>query len=133
MPQSLILMMPLLTMYANVMGILGGFVVGVTMLDIGAVLASTEHRSTIVPRPHPELVTRRVLVMERLDGFAWDDAAGMRDAGVDTVKVLHDGLVSFMEGAMLAILFMNMFAPFIDHFFVQANIKRRLARNAAAQ
>jgi phospholipid/cholesterol/gamma-HCH transport system permease protein len=30
-------MTPLLTMYANVMGILGGFVVGVTMLDIGAV------------------------------------------------------------------------------------------------
>jgi len=37
------------------------------------------------------------------------------------------------EGMMLAILFMNMFAPFIDHFFVQANIKRRLARNAAVQ
>jgi phospholipid/cholesterol/gamma-HCH transport system permease protein len=34
---ALIIMTPLLTMYANVMGILGGFVVGVTMLDIGAV------------------------------------------------------------------------------------------------
>ncbi|MDX2436982.1 MAG: hypothetical protein QNL88_08040, partial [Acidobacteriota bacterium] len=32
-----------------------------------------------------------------------------------------------------AILFMNMFAPLIDHFVVQANIKRRLARNAAVQ
>jgi len=31
---------------------------------------------------------------------------------------------------MLAILFMNMFAPLIDHFFVQANIKRRVARHA---
>jgi len=40
---------------------------------------------------------------------------------------------AYPEGMMLAILFMNMFAPFIDHFFVQANIKRRLARNAAAQ
>jgi ubiquinone biosynthesis protein len=39
--------------------------------------------------------------MERLDGFAWDDAAGMRLAGVDTQAVLHAGLVSFMEGAML--------------------------------
>jgi Na+-transporting NADH:ubiquinone oxidoreductase subunit B len=28
---------------------------------------------------------------------------------------------------MLAILFMNMFAPLIDHFAVQANIKRRAA------
>lgn len=37
---------------------------------------------------------------------------------------------AYPEGMMLAILFMNMFAPLIDHFFVQANIKRRLARNA---
>jgi phospholipid/cholesterol/gamma-HCH transport system permease protein len=34
---ALILMAPLLTMYANLMGILGGLAVGVTMLDIGAV------------------------------------------------------------------------------------------------
>ena len=40
---------------------------------------------------------------------------------------------AYPEGMMLAILFMNMFAPFIDYFFVQANIKRRLARNAAVQ
>jgi Na+-transporting NADH:ubiquinone oxidoreductase subunit B len=38
---------------------------------------------------------------------------------------------AYPEGMMLAILFMNMFAPLIDHFFVQANIKRRLARNGA--
>lgn len=35
---------------------------------------------------------------------------------------------AFPEGIMLAILFANLFAPLIDHFFVQANIKRRLAR-----
>ena len=40
---------------------------------------------------------------------------------------------AYPEGMMLAILFMNMFAPFIDHFVVQANIKRRLVRNAAGQ
>ena len=38
---------------------------------------------------------------------------------------------AYPEGMMLAILFMNMFAPFIDHFFVQANIKRRLVRHGA--
>jgi Na+-transporting NADH:ubiquinone oxidoreductase subunit B len=38
---------------------------------------------------------------------------------------------AYPEGMMLAILFMNMFAPLIDHFVVQANIKRRLARSAA--
>jgi Na+-transporting NADH:ubiquinone oxidoreductase subunit B len=39
---------------------------------------------------------------------------------------------AYPEGMMLAILFMNMFAPLIDHFVVQGNIKRRLARSAAA-
>ena len=36
---------------------------------------------------------------------------------------------AFPEGMMLAILFANLFAPLIDHFVIQANIKRRLARN----
>ena len=71
------------------------------MLDIARVLAETDQRATIVPRPHPTLVTRRVLVMERLDGIPWDDVASMHAAGVDTEAVLHAGLVSFMEGAML--------------------------------
>ena len=35
---------------------------------------------------------------------------------------------AFPEGMMLAILFGNLFAPLIDHFVEQANIKRRLAR-----
>jgi Na+-transporting NADH:ubiquinone oxidoreductase subunit B len=35
---------------------------------------------------------------------------------------------AFPEGIMLAILFANLFAPLIDHFFVQANVKRRLKR-----
>lgn len=36
---------------------------------------------------------------------------------------------AFPEGIMLAILFGNVFAPLIDHFVVQANINRRLARS----
>jgi Na+-transporting NADH:ubiquinone oxidoreductase subunit B len=39
---------------------------------------------------------------------------------------------AYPEGMMLAILFMNLFAPLFDHFVVQANINRRLARNVAA-
>jgi len=38
---------------------------------------------------------------------------------------------AYPEGVMLAILFMNVFAPLIDHFVVQQNIKRRLARGSA--
>ncbi|TKB45055.1 NADH:ubiquinone reductase (Na(+)-transporting) subunit B [Thalassotalea mangrovi] len=36
---------------------------------------------------------------------------------------------AFPEGMMLAILFANLFAPLFDYFVVQANVKRRLARN----
>lgn len=38
---------------------------------------------------------------------------------------------AFPEGIMLAILFANLFAPLIDWFVVQANIRRRSARYAA--
>ena len=38
---------------------------------------------------------------------------------------------AFPEGMMLAILFGNLFAPLIDNAVVQANIKRRMARNVA--
>jgi Na+-transporting NADH:ubiquinone oxidoreductase subunit B len=58
-------------------------------------------------------------------------------------KLIYGGLIGILtvlirvvnpaypEGMMLAILFMNMFAPLIDHFFVQANIRRRQERYAA--
>jgi Na+-transporting NADH:ubiquinone oxidoreductase subunit B len=37
---------------------------------------------------------------------------------------------AFPEGMMLAILFANLFAPFIDYLVLQANIKRRIARES---
>ena len=42
-----------------------------------------------------------------------------------TIRVLNPG---YPEGMMLAILFMNMFAPLIDYFFVQSNINKRAKR-----
>jgi len=38
---------------------------------------------------------------------------------------------AFPEGMMLAILFMNMFAPLIDHFAIRRNVARRIARSGA--
>ena len=35
---------------------------------------------------------------------------------------------AYPEGIMLAILIMNMFAPLIDYYVVQGNIKRRMKR-----
>lgn len=71
------------------------------MLDIARVLVVTGQRDWVIPRPHPELVTRRVLVMERLDGFAFHDVAGMQGAGIDTEAIVRTGMIAFLEGAML--------------------------------
>jgi ubiquinone biosynthesis protein len=71
------------------------------MLDIARILAKSNERAIVVPRPHPELVTRRVLVMERLDGFSFDDVAGMKAAGIDTSAVVRASMVAFLEGAVL--------------------------------
>ena len=35
---------------------------------------------------------------------------------------------AYPEGIMMAILLMNVFAPLIDHYVVQSNIKRRMKR-----
>ena len=65
-------------------------------------------------------------------------SAAMTDAG----KWVYGALIGFMvslirvvnpafpEGMMLAILFGNVFAPLIDYFVVQANVRRRIRRNA---
>lgn len=71
------------------------------MIDVARSFASLDQRGYVIPRPHPSLVTRRVLVMERLDGFAFDDVAGMHDAGIDTEAVVRTGMIGFLEGCML--------------------------------
>lgn len=65
-------------------------------------------------------------------------------AFTQTGKLVYGFLIGFLgvtirslnpaypEGMMLAILFMNMFAPLIDHFVVEANKKRRARRHARA-
>ena len=65
-------------------------------------------------------------------------------AMTNTGRLIFGALVGFMcvlirvvnpafpEGMMLAILFANIFAPLIDYFVMQANIKRRALRTAPA-
>ncbi len=62
-------------------------------------------------------------------------------AHTNTGRYIYGALIGFMvvmirvinpafpEGMMLAILFGNVFAPLIDYFVVQANIKRRVKRD----
>ena len=47
---------------------------------------------------------------------------------VTLIRVINP---AFPEGMMLAILFANLFAPVIDYFVVQANVKARALRGAA--
>lgn len=61
----------------------------------------------------------------------------------ETGKWVYGALIGFMtvlirvlnpaypEGVMLAILFANLFAPLIDWFVVQANIRRRARRRVS--
>jgi Na+-transporting NADH:ubiquinone oxidoreductase subunit B len=46
------------------------------------------------------------------------------------IRVFNPG---YPEGVFLAILLMNVFAPTIDHYVVQANVKRRMKRASIAQ
>jgi ubiquinone biosynthesis protein len=71
------------------------------MIDIAAMLHELNQTGYVVPRPHPKLVTRRVLVMERIDGFNFDDVAGMRGAGVDTEAVVRTAMIALIEGALI--------------------------------
>jgi ubiquinone biosynthesis protein len=71
------------------------------MLSVAQVYAELGQRSFVVPRPHTTLVTRRMLVMERVDGFNFADVVGMRAAGIDTEEVVRSGMIGFLEGAML--------------------------------
>ena len=79
-----------------------------------------------------------------LGGFAFGAVFMATDpvtaAHTNTGKYIYGFLIGFFaimlrvfnpaypEGMMLAILFMNVMAPLIDHYVVQANIKKRLNR-----
>ena len=71
------------------------------MIDVARVLHDLGQTGYVVPRPHPTLITRRVLVMERLSGFNFDDVVGMKSAGIDTESVIKTGMIAFMEGALI--------------------------------
>jgi ubiquinone biosynthesis protein len=71
------------------------------MLDVARVFADLDQRQFVVPRPHPELVTRRMLVMERLEGFGFDDLESYDHHGVDTHAIVRAGMIGFMEGALI--------------------------------
>lgn len=109
--------------------------VGVTALFNG--LAGPESNAMMTLPPHFHLV---------MGGFAFGTVFMATDpvsaAITDTGRWIYGigigvlcGLVrvvnpAYPEGMMLAVLFMNVFAPLIDYFVVQQSTRRRLARMA---
>ena len=75
---ALILMMPLLCLYANVMGILGGMVVGVGMLNIGFIEYYNETAKAIKPD---------ILVFYHTDGSVEPIIPDLIEVGVDILEV----------------------------------------------
>lgn len=116
-----------------ILGVLGGMIATSLLLNVVGGDSTTNHMMAMPWYWH--LVT---------GGFAF----GMMFMATDPVsasltnrgKFYFGALVGIMcvlirvvnpaypEGMMLAILFANLFAPLIDHFVVQANIKRRAKR-----
>jgi Na+-transporting NADH:ubiquinone oxidoreductase subunit B len=61
------------------------------------------------------------------DGGRWMYGIGI-GALAGLIRVVNP---AYPEGMMLAILFMNVFAPLLDYFVVQRSARRRVARLAA--
>ena len=72
-----------------------------SMLEVARVFVQTNQNSIVVPRPYISMVTKRVLVMEQMYGFALDDVDSIRAADIDTKEFLRAGLISFLEGALI--------------------------------
>ncbi len=71
------------------------------LLDVARVLRELGQTDWVIPRPHPDLVSPRMLVMEKVEGFAFSDVAAMREAGIDTHRVVRNVMISFLESATL--------------------------------
>jgi len=58
-------------------------------------------KDAIVPRVYLDLVGKRVLTMERIDGIRFHDVEAMKAAGIDTARLLRMGVQTVVEGVLL--------------------------------
>ena len=54
-----------------------------------------------VPEVHWDHVTKRVLTMERVDGIRFHDVEAMKEAGIDTARLLRMGVQTVVEGVLI--------------------------------
>src|SRR5690554_832191 len=115
--------------------IVAGVMIGMVATSLMFNLIGSETNPMFAVPPHWHFV---------LGGFAFammfmatdPVSAAMTDTGKWIFGILIGLMVvlirvvnpAYPEGMMLALLFANLFAPYIDHLLMQSNIKRRLAR-----
>jgi predicted unusual protein kinase regulating ubiquinone biosynthesis (AarF/ABC1/UbiB family) len=66
-----------------------------------SILVQTGITDARVPEVHHDLVGRRVLTMERIDGFRFTDVDAMKAAGIDTARLLRIGVQTVVEGVLV--------------------------------
>lgn len=71
------------------------------MEHMRAILLDEGITDVVVPSVNLELVSRRVLTMERIDGIRFDDVASMHAAGIDTFRLLRRGIQTLIEGVVI--------------------------------
>jgi Na+-transporting NADH:ubiquinone oxidoreductase subunit B len=112
--------------------ILGAAFMGILLNTIGAAFFPGEAIFVNVPWPYHFIMGSLLFAMVFM---ATDPVTA---AGTNAGKLIYGFMIgaigmivrvlnpAYPEGWMLAILFMNIFAPLIDHFVLQANMKKRL-------
>jgi ubiquinone biosynthesis protein len=65
------------------------------------ILQDTGVTDARVPRVYLDLVSKKVLTMERIDGIRFNDVEAMKAAGIDTARLLHMGVQTVVEGVLL--------------------------------
>lgn len=76
-----------------------------SMCESALSLEFLEVPEVYIPHPEPGLIAKRVLVMERLEGFKFADVEGMRDAGINTKELVRTSMRLVVEGAAVAGIF----------------------------
>jgi ubiquinone biosynthesis protein len=66
-----------------------------------SILRDEEITDCRVPHVYLDLVSRRVLTMERIDGIRFHDVEAMKEAGIDTARLLRIGVQSVVEGVIV--------------------------------
>lgn len=66
-----------------------------------AILEKSGIEGAHVPEVHWDLVSKRVLTMQRIDGIRFHDVEAMKAAGIDTAKLLRMGVQTVVEGVLV--------------------------------